>query len=204
MTTDHGVPLDLPVIAILRAPSAARFAEVTATLHEAGITAVEFTLNTPGALDALRDSSGFAHPVGAGTVLTALDAARAVDAGATYLITPTVCPEVIAEGRRLGVPVICGAFTPTEIHSAWAAGATMVKVFPAAVGGPGYLKAIRGPLPQIPLVPTGGIGLADARAYLDAGATALGMGSPLVGDACISGDLDALRERAVAVRKALL
>ena len=202
MTTDH--VLDPPVIAILRADTATRFAEVTATLHEAGITAVEFTLNTPGALDAIRECSGFAHPVGAGTVLTALDAARAVDAGAAYLITPTVCPEVIAEGRRMDVPVYCGAFTPTEIHSAWLAGATMVKIFPASVGGPAYVEAIRGPLPEIPLIPTGGVGLSDVRAYLDAGATALGMGSPLVGDACTGGDLDALRERAAAVRKALL
>lgn len=204
MTADHGLILDPPVIAILRAPTAARFAEVTAVLHDSGITAVEFTLNSPGALDAMRECAGSAHPVGAGTVLTAVDAARAVDAGAAYLITPTVCREVITEGLRMGVPVICGAFTPTEIHSAWQAGATMVKVFPASVGGPGYLKAIRGPLNEIPLVPTGGIGLAEARAYLDAGAKALGMGSPLVGDACIGGDLDALRERASAVRKALL
>ncbi|MEV4233999.1 bifunctional 4-hydroxy-2-oxoglutarate aldolase/2-dehydro-3-deoxy-phosphogluconate aldolase [Nocardia sp. NPDC049737] len=204
MTADRVLTLNPPVIAILRAPTAARFAEVTAVLHESGITAVEFTLNSPGALEALRDCAGFAHAVGAGTVLTATDAARAVDAGAAYLITPTVCPEVIAEGRRMGVPVICGAFTPTEIHGAWQAGATMVKVFPASVGGPGYVKAIRGPLKEIPLVPTGGIGLADARAYLDAGARALGMGSPLVGDACTGGDLDALRERASAVRKALL
>lgn len=204
MTADHGLILDPPVIAILRAPTAARFAEVTAVLHDSGITAVEFTLNSPGALDALRECAGSVHPVGAGTVLTAVDAARAVDAGAAYLITPTVCREVITEGLRMGVPVICGAFTPTEIHSAWQAGATMVKVFPASVGGPGYLKAIRGPLNEIPLVPTGGIGLAEARAYLDAGAKALGMGSPLVGDACIGGDLDALRERVSAVRKALL
>ncbi|MFI6773602.1 bifunctional 4-hydroxy-2-oxoglutarate aldolase/2-dehydro-3-deoxy-phosphogluconate aldolase [Nocardia sp. NPDC050412] len=204
MTADRVLTLNPPVIAILRAPTAARFAEVTAVLHESGITAVEFTLNSPGALEALRDCAGFAHAVGAGTVLTATDAARAVDAGAAYLITPTVCPEVIAEGRRMGVPVICGAFTPTEIHGAWQAGATMVKVFPASVGGPGYVKAIRGPLKEIPLVPTGGIGLADARAYLDVGARALGMGSPLVGDACTGGDLDALRERASAVRKALL
>ncbi|WP_062989806.1 bifunctional 4-hydroxy-2-oxoglutarate aldolase/2-dehydro-3-deoxy-phosphogluconate aldolase [Nocardia anaemiae] len=202
--TDHVLTLDPPVIAILRAPTAARFAEVAAVLHESGITAVEFTLNSPGALDALRDCAGSAHPVGAGTVLTANDAARAVDAGAAYLITPTVCTEVIEEGRRMGIPVICGAFTPTEIHSAWQAGATMVKVFPASVGGPAYLKAIRGPLKEIPLVPTGGIGLADARAYMDAGARALGMGSPLVGDACVGGDLDALRERASVVRKALL
>jgi 2-dehydro-3-deoxyphosphogluconate aldolase/(4S)-4-hydroxy-2-oxoglutarate aldolase len=201
---DNPLDLDIPVIAILRAPSAARFAEVTAALHESGITAVEFTLTSSGALDALRDCSGLAHPVGVGTVLTAADAARAVDAGAAYLITPVVSDEVIAEGRRLGVPVISGAFTPTEIHHAWAAGSTMVKVFPASVGGAGYIRAVRAPLPDILLVPTGGVGLTDVRAYLDAGAAALGMGSPLIGDACDGGgDLDALRERVALVREQL-
>ncbi|WP_330179706.1 bifunctional 4-hydroxy-2-oxoglutarate aldolase/2-dehydro-3-deoxy-phosphogluconate aldolase [Nocardia sp. NBC_01503] len=195
--------LDIPVIAILRAANAKRFAEVTAVLHESGITAVEFTLTTAGALDALRDCAGFAHPIGAGTVLTAADAARAVDAGAAYLITPVVSVEVIEEGRRLGVPVISGALTPTEIRQAWIAGSAMVKVFPAAIGGPGYIRAVRAPLPDIPLVPTGGVGLGELRAYLDAGATALGIGAPLIGDACAGGDLDALRERAHIVRDQL-
>ncbi|MEC3952968.1 bifunctional 4-hydroxy-2-oxoglutarate aldolase/2-dehydro-3-deoxy-phosphogluconate aldolase [Nocardia sp. CDC153] len=194
---------DIPVVAILRAPSAKRFAEVTAVLQESGITAVEFTLNSAGALDAIRDCAGFAHPVGAGTVLTAQDAERAVDAGAAYLITPAVIEEVIAEGRRLGVPVISGALTPTEIHRAWTAGSSMVKVFPASIGGPEYIKAVRAPLPDIPLVPTGGVGLGEARAYLDAGAAALGIGSPLIGDACAGGDLDALRERALVLRDQL-
>ncbi|MEC3915900.1 bifunctional 4-hydroxy-2-oxoglutarate aldolase/2-dehydro-3-deoxy-phosphogluconate aldolase [Nocardia sp. CDC160] len=193
----------VPVIAILRAPSAERFAEVAAVLQESGITAVEFTLNSAGALDALRECAGFAHPVGAGTVLTAADAARAVAAGAAYLITPAVIEEVIAEGRRLGVPVLSGALTPTEIHRAWTLGSSMVKVFPAAVGGPDYIKAVRAPLPDIPLVPTGGVGLREARAYLDAGAAALGIGSPLLGDACAGGDLDALRERALVLRDQL-
>ncbi|MFI9503477.1 bifunctional 4-hydroxy-2-oxoglutarate aldolase/2-dehydro-3-deoxy-phosphogluconate aldolase [Nocardia sp. NPDC052566] len=196
--------LDIPVIAILRAPSAKRFPEVAAVLHESGITAVEFTLNSPGALDALRDCAGLAHPVGAGTVLTAEAAAQAVDAGAAYLITPAVIDEVIAEGRRLGVPVISGALTPTEIHRAWTLGSTMVKVFPAATGGPDYLHAVSGPLTGIPLVPTGGIGIADARAYLDTGATAVGMGSPLIGDACTDGSLDALNDRTSLLRELLL
>ncbi|WP_433562148.1 bifunctional 4-hydroxy-2-oxoglutarate aldolase/2-dehydro-3-deoxy-phosphogluconate aldolase [Nocardia sp. CA-151230] len=194
---------EIPVIAILRAPTADRFAEVTAVLHESGITAVEFTLTSTGALDAVRECVGFAHPVGVGTVLTAKDAALAVEAGAAYLITPAVIAEVIAEGRRLGVPVVSGAFTPTEIHRAWTAGSAMVKVFPAAVGGPGYIEAVRAPLPDIPLVPTGGIGLGAVRAYLDAGAAALGIGSPLIGDACAGGDLDALRERVLVVRDQL-
>jgi 2-dehydro-3-deoxyphosphogluconate aldolase/(4S)-4-hydroxy-2-oxoglutarate aldolase len=189
------VNLEPPVVAILRASSAARFPEVAAALHEAGVTAVEFTLTTPGALEALRECAGHAHPLGAGTVLTAEDADKAVEAGAAYLITPTVALEVIAEGRRLGVPVIAGALTPTEIHQAWTAGATMVKVFPASVGGPAYISAVRAPLPHVPLVPTGGIGVADAAAYLAAGARAVGMGSPLIGDACSSGDLDPLRDR---------
>lgn len=200
---NESLRLDIPVIAILRAANAKRFAEVTAVLHESGITAVEFTLTTAGALDALRDCAGLAHPIGAGTVLTAADAARAVDAGAAYLITPVVSVEVIEEGRRLGVPVISGALSPTEIRQAWTAGSAMVKVFPAAIGGPGYIRAVRAPLPDIPLVPTGGVGLGELRAYLDAGATALGIGAPLIGDACTGGDLDALRERAQLVRDQL-
>ncbi|WP_405162932.1 bifunctional 4-hydroxy-2-oxoglutarate aldolase/2-dehydro-3-deoxy-phosphogluconate aldolase [Nocardia sp. NBC_01499] len=200
---DSPLRLETPVIAILRAPTATRFAEVTAVLHESGITAVEFTLTSDGALDALGDCAGFAYPIGVGTVRTAEDATRAVDAGAAYLITPIVSDEVIDEGRRLGVPVISGAFTPTEIHHAWVAGSTMIKVFPASVGGPDYLRAVRAPLPDIPLVPTGGVRLTEAKAYLDAGATALGIGSPLIGDACVGGDLDALRERAAVLLEEL-
>ncbi|MBT2469166.1 bifunctional 4-hydroxy-2-oxoglutarate aldolase/2-dehydro-3-deoxy-phosphogluconate aldolase [Streptomyces sp. ISL-66] len=205
MTTPHAglrAALDaVPVIAILRSHSAERFAEVTDTLRTAGIRAAEFTLTTPGALDALREYAADAPPglaLGAGTVITPADAQRAVEAGATYLITPTTCTDVIAEAIRLEVPVLAGAYSPTEILTAWRAGATMVKLFPAATGGPEYLRAVRAPLPDIPLVPTGGIGLADAPGYLAAGAAALGVGGPLVGDACEGGDLAALSERASA------
>jgi 2-dehydro-3-deoxyphosphogluconate aldolase/(4S)-4-hydroxy-2-oxoglutarate aldolase len=104
---------------------------------------------------------------------------------------------VVEAARRLSVPVIPGALTPSEILATWESGVTAVKVFPAApVGGPAYLAALRGPLPQVPLVPTGGIEIDDTRAYLDAGALAVGLGGPLVGDACQGGSLDALRERA--------
>ncbi|MDV5149663.1 bifunctional 4-hydroxy-2-oxoglutarate aldolase/2-dehydro-3-deoxy-phosphogluconate aldolase [Streptomyces sp. SBC-4] len=190
-----------PVIAILRSTSATRFAEVTDTLRASGVRAAEFTLTTPGVLDALREYAADAPPglaLGAGTVTTPAEAHAAVEAGATYLITPTTSTEVIAEAVRLDVPVLPGAYTPTEILTAWRAGATMVKLFPAATGGPEYLRAVRAPLPDIPLVPTGGIGAADAPAYLAAGAAALGVGSPLVGDACEGGSLAALAERAAA------
>lgn len=113
--------------------------------------------------------------------------------GATYLICPAICLDVVAEARALGVPVIPGAYTPSEILAVWRAGASMVKLFPAATGGPAYLQAIRAPLPDIPIVPTGGISLTDASAYIAAGATAVGMGNPLVRDACDGGALDALR-----------
>ncbi|MFE4369161.1 bifunctional 4-hydroxy-2-oxoglutarate aldolase/2-dehydro-3-deoxy-phosphogluconate aldolase [Streptomyces sp. NPDC056835] len=151
-----------PVIAILRSDTAVRFAEVADTLHRSGILAVEFTLTTPGVLGALREYAGTKPAglaLGAGTVTTPADARCAVEAGARYLITPAVCPDVIAEAGRLGVPVLPGAFTPSEILVAWRAGAAMVKLFPASVGGPSYLRSVRAPLPDIPLVPTGGIAL---------------------------------------------
>ncbi|MEU2655272.1 bifunctional 4-hydroxy-2-oxoglutarate aldolase/2-dehydro-3-deoxy-phosphogluconate aldolase [Streptomyces sp. NPDC007325] len=190
-----------PVIAILRSASATRFGEVADCLLASGVRAVEFTLTTPGVLDVLREYAADAPPglaLGAGTVTSPAAAQAAVEAGATYLITPATCVDVIAEAVRLDVPVLSGAYTPTEILTAWRAGATMVKLFPAATGGPEYLKAVRAPLPGIPLVPTGGISAADAPAYLAAGATALGVGGPLVGDACEGGSLTALADRASA------
>ncbi|MEU6825417.1 bifunctional 4-hydroxy-2-oxoglutarate aldolase/2-dehydro-3-deoxy-phosphogluconate aldolase [Streptomyces atriruber] len=199
MTTLSDALATTPVIAILRSGSAARFAEVAETLCAEGVRAVEFTLTTPGVLDALREFSqhrpdGLA--LGAGTVTTPHEAEQAVAAGAGYLITPAVSPAVIAEARKLGVPVLPGALTPTEILGAWQLGAAMVKLFPGSLGGPAYVRAVRAPLPDVPLVPTGGIALEEAPAYLAAGATALGLGGPLIGDACESGDLEALRERA--------
>jgi 2-dehydro-3-deoxyphosphogluconate aldolase/(4S)-4-hydroxy-2-oxoglutarate aldolase len=191
---------NVPVIAILRSRDAGRLVEVSDVLAETGIAAIEFTLTTAGAIDALREYAK-AKPdgvaLGAGTVLDEEMAEAAVAAGATYLITPAVRPAVVAAAKRLGVAVIPGALTPSEILATWESGVTAVKVFPAPlVGGPGYLRAVRAPLPDVPLIPTGGVGIDDARAYLDAGAIAVGVGAPLVGDACEEGSLDALRERA--------
>jgi 2-dehydro-3-deoxyphosphogluconate aldolase/(4S)-4-hydroxy-2-oxoglutarate aldolase len=195
------------VVAVLRARHARRFGEVAAVLAGAGITCIEFTLTSAGAVEALR-SFAAALPegvaLGAGTVLDAAAASAAVDAGATYLITPTVCLDVAERGAELGVPVVLGALTPTEALAAWRAGAAAVKVFPAAeAGGPGYIAALAAPLPQIPLIPTGGVSAANAADYLRAGAFAVGVGGSLIGDAGEGGDLDALRLRAEELVRAV-
>ena len=194
---------NVPVIAILRSRDATRLTEVSTVLAESGITAIEFTLTTAGAIEALREYAK-AKPasvvLGAGTVLDADMAEAAVEAGATYLITPALRPAVVDAAKRLDVPVIPGALTPTEILTAWESGVSAVKVFPAPlVGGPEYLKAVLAPLRHIPLVPTGGVGVDDAADYLAAGATAVGIGTPLTGDALEGGSLAALRERAERV-----
>jgi 2-dehydro-3-deoxyphosphogluconate aldolase / (4S)-4-hydroxy-2-oxoglutarate aldolase len=191
----------VPVVAILRAADAGRFLEVGRVLYEAGVRAVEVTLTSSGALAAfarLREELPPEASLGVGTVRSAADAERAVEAGATYLIAPDFRPEVVDWAVERGVPVVPGALTPTEIAAAWGAGATAVKVFPvSAVGGPAYLKAVRAPLPEVPLVPTGGVGIDDIGAYLAAGAVAVGIGSPLLGDAGDpGGDLDGLADRA--------
>jgi 2-dehydro-3-deoxyphosphogluconate aldolase/(4S)-4-hydroxy-2-oxoglutarate aldolase len=191
----------VPVVAILRAADAGRFLEVGRVLYEAGVRAVEVTLTSAGALEALgrlREELPADALLGVGTVRSAEDAERAVDAGAAYLIAPDFRPEVVGWATERRVPVVPGALTPTEIAAAWGAGATAVKVFPVStVGGPAYLKAVRAPLPEVPMVPTGGVGLGDIAAYLGAGAVAVGIGAPLLGDAGgPGGDLGALSERA--------
>jgi 2-dehydro-3-deoxyphosphogluconate aldolase/(4S)-4-hydroxy-2-oxoglutarate aldolase len=186
---------------ILRAADASRFPAVTRVLWEAGIRSVEFTLTSRGALEALRIAAAElpeGASIGAGTVLTVEDADAAVQAGAQYLVTPTFDAGVVRHARDRHVPIISGAMTPTEILEAWRAGATAVKVFPAGtLGGPAYLAAVRGPLPGVPMVPTGGIEVDEAGGYLRAGAVAVGIGGPLLGDAATpDGDLGALRDRA--------
>jgi 2-dehydro-3-deoxyphosphogluconate aldolase/(4S)-4-hydroxy-2-oxoglutarate aldolase len=191
----------VPVLAILRAGDAGRFLEVGRVLYEGGVRAIEVTLTSAGALEAfgrLREELPEDALLGVGTVRSAADAERAVDVGATYLVAPDLRPELLAFAVGRGLPVVPGALTPTEVAAAWAAGATAVKVFPvSAVGGPAYLKAIRAPLPEVPLVPTGGVGIDDVGPYLAAGAVAVGIGSPLLGDAGDpDGDLAGLADRA--------
>ena len=190
---------DCRVVAVLRAPGSRLLKAAADVLVTHGVRAVEFALTTEGALDALERYCSAAPAkacVGAGTVLTAADARSAVAAGGRYLVTPGFVPAVVETGAELGVPVIAGAFTPTEILAAYTAGAALVKVFPAALGGPAYLRLVRDPLPQIPLVPTGGIGLDQAADYISSGAFAVGMGGQLLGDSLRGGALDELGSRA--------
>jgi 2-dehydro-3-deoxyphosphogluconate aldolase/(4S)-4-hydroxy-2-oxoglutarate aldolase len=186
------------LLAVIRGTDTeAAIAAGTALLTE-GVTVVEVALTTPGALDAIEALREVAPPgclVGAGTVLTTADVVEVTAAGAQFVVTPAVV-ESIAEAARRGLPVAAGALTPTEAYTAVRQGASVVKLFPAGVGGPGYLRALRDPLPNIPFVAVGGVGLAEVPGYLAAGAIAVGVGGPLVGDAASGGDLAALRARA--------
>ncbi|MEH1057115.1 bifunctional 4-hydroxy-2-oxoglutarate aldolase/2-dehydro-3-deoxy-phosphogluconate aldolase [Micromonospora sp. CPCC 206171] len=188
------------VLAVIRGTDTAAAIATGIALLEEGVRVVEVALTTPGALhaiEAIRSAAPAGALVGAGTVLTAGDVADVLAAGAQFIVTPAVV-ESIPEAVRRGLPVAAGALTPTEAYTAVRTGASAVKLFPASVGGPAYLKALRDPFPDIAFVAVGGVGLAELPAYLSAGAIAVGLGGPLVGDAASGGDLDGLRHRARA------
>ncbi|MGH3435160.1 MAG: bifunctional 4-hydroxy-2-oxoglutarate aldolase/2-dehydro-3-deoxy-phosphogluconate aldolase [Sciscionella sp.] len=198
--------LDTGAIAILRASTDRHVLPAAMALAEAGIACLEITLTVPGAVRTLRalvDELAPQVAVGAGTVTTAAEAEEAVAAGASFLVSPALCPEVVACARERALGCYPGAWTPTEVLAAWRSGATAVKLFPAATGGAAYLRRLRDPLPDIPIVPTGGIGIEQVGDYLRAGALAVGMGAPLLGDALDGGDLGGLRARARRVLDAV-
>lgn len=187
------------VVAILRGSSDRHLADVSRTLGEAGVTCLELTLTTPGAVGALarvRAELGDDVALGMGSVIDAGQAAACLDAGAEFLVSPGVSPEVAAYAVERGIACYPGGWTPTELLEAWRLGAPAVKLFPAASGGPRHLKDVRAPLPHIPLVPTGGVALDQIADYIAAGAVAVGLGGPLVGDALDGGSLTELAERA--------
>jgi 2-dehydro-3-deoxyphosphogluconate aldolase/(4S)-4-hydroxy-2-oxoglutarate aldolase len=175
---------EIGIIPVIRADSADAAIAVVEALAEAGLVIAEITMTVPGAIDAIAAvSKRFAETVlvGAGTVTDAETARRAVDAGAEFVVSPCLVPEVIEAARGAGAAVLPGALTPTEIFEAHRAGADLVKVFPAQnVGGASYLRALRGPFTDIPLVPTGGVSLGNMWEMFDAGAAAVGVGSELV------------------------
>ncbi len=186
------------ILAVIRGTSTAGAVAAGTALLEEGVRLVEVALTTPDApraVEALRAVAPAGSLVGAGTVLTVADVADVAAAGAQFVVTPAVV-ESIPEAVRRGIPVAAGALTPTEAYVAMRAGASAIKLFPASVGGPAYLKAVRDPFPDIPFVAVGGVGLDDVPGYLRAGAIAVGVGGPLVGDAASGGDLAALRARA--------
>ncbi|MFD3440501.1 bifunctional 4-hydroxy-2-oxoglutarate aldolase/2-dehydro-3-deoxy-phosphogluconate aldolase [Streptomyces sp. NPDC058685] len=189
------------LLAIVRGSDPAAALKAVLALVEEGISLVEVSLSGRDALDVIgqaRAALGPDAPLGAGTVLTADDARAAHRAGASFLVTPAVS-DGIAIGRELQLPVLAGVMTPTDVLQAQRLGATAFKLFPAgSAGGPGYLRDLRGPFPDLPFVPVGGVDARAAADYLRSGATAVGVGSPLVGDAASGGSLTALRERAAA------
>ena len=187
------------LVAVLRAPTAERFRTISEVLVEAGVTVVEVTLTSTGAVPALaalaRDLPDEVV-VGAGTVLTVDQAEACVQAGARFLVSPVTVPEITTYALAAGVPAYPGALTPTEVFTASRGGAAAVKLFPASAVGPRYLRDLRGPLPEVRIIPTGGIALTDIGDWLGAGALAVGLGGPLVGDAGRGGSLSALADRA--------
>jgi 2-dehydro-3-deoxyphosphogluconate aldolase/(4S)-4-hydroxy-2-oxoglutarate aldolase len=192
--------LDGGIVAVVRSPDSQQLVEVCRALADGGVTTVEITMTVPDALDvvrAVRRALGERVLLGAGTILDPETARAALLAGAEYLVAPTVNLDVIRLCQRYGKLVMPGAFTPTEILSAWEAGADIVKVFPAEVLGPAFFKAVRAPLPQVRLMPTGGVDLATAAAFLEAGACCLGIGSQLVEPKAVSErNFDHIRELA--------
>src|SRR6186713_3151545 len=175
--------LDGGIVAVVRAESGESLAKVVRALAEGGVTAAEITFTVPNAIEVIRQvrqEVGDAVILGAGTVLDPETARAALLAGAEYIVAPSLNLEVIRLCRRYDKVVMPGAFTPTEVVAAWEAGADVVKVFPADVVGPAFFKALKGPLPQVKLMPTGGVDLTTAGEFLKAGAVCLGVGGQLV------------------------
>ncbi len=180
----------LGLVPVLRAKSSAEAHALVEALFTGGVTVVEVTMTVPGAIgviQSLRKMYGDRLLLGAGTVLDAQQCAAVIEAGAEFVVSPSLHLEVISKTKELGKVSIPGALTPTEVVTAWNVGADYVKVFPcSAVGGASYLKALKGPLPHIRLIPTGGVTLDTAAQYLKAGAVALGVGGDLVNPAALA------------------
>ncbi len=188
------------IVAIIRANSSNELIEAAVAIQTGGVDVIEITMTTPDALQVIGEVSarlGNAVLIGVGSVLDAETARAAMLAGAEFVVSPVTKPDIIEICNRYGKAVIPGAFTPTEILYAWETGADYVKVFPSSGVGPSYIKDIKAPLPQIPLIPTGGINVNNAAEFLKAGASALGVGSALVSSDIIdSGNFTVLTERA--------
>ena len=204
------VIIDCGVVAVVRVGSAREALEVCLAIARGGVKPVEVTMTIPNAIDVIKEFKSTVKDevlVGAGTVLDPETARAAILAGVDYIVTPTLNLKVIEMCHRYGKVVIPGAFTPTEILTAWEAGADIVKVFPAGVAGPQYLKDIKGPLPQVRLLPTGGVTLENTPDFIKAGAVAVAVGTALVDKKLVAEKkFDLITEKAKqfveAVRKA--
>jgi 2-dehydro-3-deoxyphosphogluconate aldolase/(4S)-4-hydroxy-2-oxoglutarate aldolase len=191
------------VVAVLRAKTVDDLIPVCDVLVEEQILSLEFTLTTPGLLDRLAELVNryrAVADVGVGTILSTEDAEQAIDRGAQYLVTPNMDLAIVEAAVDVRIPVFPGGLTPTELWSGWRAGATAVKIFPAQTVGAGYLKHLNGPFPELLAVPSGGVDLKATAEWLRAGAVAVSLGGPLLGDALAGGDLEDLRSRCRSVR----
>ena len=213
MTTEEARQriLDVGIVPVVRASSSRKAQAAAEAVYAGGISIVEITMTVPGAIQVISDVAralGDECLIGAGTVLDAQTAQQCIDAGAEFIVSPGFDPDTVKLAKRAGKITLPGALTPTEVVNAWKCGADFVKVFPCgAVGGASYLKALRGPLPQVPLVPTGGVNLANAAELIRAGAAALGIGGELISAAALdSGNTAQITELArkyvAAVREA--
>jgi 2-dehydro-3-deoxyphosphogluconate aldolase/(4S)-4-hydroxy-2-oxoglutarate aldolase len=192
---------DIGVVPVVRAPSAELAIRAAEAVLVGGVSVFEITMTVPGAIEVIRELSGRFEGralIGAGTVLTPEDAIACIDAGAQFIVSPGLNLATIAAAHARDVPMMPGALTPTEVIAAWQADADMVKIFPCgAMGGAKYLRALRGPLPQVRMLPTGGVSIATAADYIASGASALGVGTELVDIALLSAGQDqALTDRA--------
>lgn len=192
------VVVETRVIAVLRGLNPDRVDTVAQILREAGMGAIEVTMDSPEAARSIERLAHSGPSVGAGTVMSVAEAETAVAAGATFLVAPHTDQTVVRWAVERGIPMIPGAFTPTEVMAAWDAGVAAVKVFPASVGGPAFLKALLGPLGGVLLIPTGGITAENAGAFLDSGAVAVGLGGWLTDHP----DLEVVAERAASAIQA--
>jgi len=190
------------VIAIMRAQSSSQLITAADAIKKGGVKVIEVTMTTPGALDVIAEATrryGQEVLFGAGTVLDTETARAAILAGAGFVVAPTLNLNVIALCNRYSVPAIPGCYTPTEMLTAWEGGADMIKLFPAEVGGPDLIKAILAPLPQLEIIPVGGVTMETAAEFIRKGAAALGVGSNLINQKLLdAGDMEELTRRALA------
>jgi len=188
------------IVAIIRAADSAQLIDVVSALRDGGVTCIEVTMTTPNALEVIRQARtacGESAAIGVGTVLDAQTARAAILAGAQFVVAPVLDLPTIETCKRYSVPVMPGAMTPTEIVRAWQAGADFVKVFPTSTLGATFIKDLRGPLPQIKLVPTGGVNLDTVADFIKAGCAAVGVGGALVSSQALAKrDLTAIRRTA--------
>lgn len=190
---------DVPIVAVLRAQHASEYLPVINALLNGGIRSLELTLSTAGVFEHLTQiirAVGGRGEIGVGTVTTVAETEQALDAGAAFIVTPISDQAIVKACAQRGVPVFPGGLTPTELYSSWEAGATAVKVFPASTVGSDYLKQLNGPFPDLLAIPSGGIDNVAAAEWITAGACAVSVCGPLIGDAFRGGNLRLLTERA--------